>query len=383
MDWSYYFLPFIWNAQYFVSANGNSVHKSTVHKFQGESVLFPLNLEKLDSTSDLTLKKNNIYLFKWKKNDVDQRYADRLTFHENRTLKLEKLQDKDAGPYEVQLFDMAGKCIHNAVINVILICVKGFHEVHGVLGAPVAVFEENLVGLSNISDAKWEKSGSLIAQLQQSRPVYTEEYSSRVKIFTTGKCTLLRADISDEGNHTLDVSDGDLRLRWSAQLVMRVPQPLIEYSCLSDVKAKYRCSVNSELQTLWILNGSSLEKNDLVLDYFTGELYCMLKEYPDQNVSVSFTCMGTNRDKIAYILAPCFSVIIVAMLSVTGYCGLRHNLWHRHGQSLELTTMVPTEVLETCEVTGTDEFPPPPPSILEEEGIYTNITMRPEMSTFI
>ncbi|KAG9346710.1 hypothetical protein JZ751_007024 [Albula glossodonta] len=239
MDWSCYFLLFVCKTQYVVSAKDS---EATIHGSLGTHVLFPNISADMKNISDVTLRKNSIYLFKWKKKQVNQSYEDRLTCFENKTLKLDALEERDAGRYEVEWFDMEGRSVQKAVINVIL----------------------------------------------------------------------------------------------------TFPRPVIKYTCQPDGKAQYSCSVNSAIQTLWILNGTSLEesvldKNELVLDSFTGELFCALKENLEQNVSVTFTCT---------VLA------------------------------------VPAEVLQTPEVTDLDEFPPPPPSVLEEA--YCNDVNKPQgMSTFV
>ncbi|KAI1898471.1 hypothetical protein AGOR_G00072690 [Albula goreensis] len=382
MDWSCYFLLFVWKTQYVVSAKDS---EATIHGSLGTYVLFPNISEDMKNISDVTLRKNSIYLFKWKKKQVNQSYVDRLTCFENKTLKLDALEERDAGRYEMEWFDMEGRSVQKAVINVILTCFKGSGRVHADLGSPVTVFGESLVGISNVSNAKWEKDGLLVAQLNGSRPVYTEEYQGRVKILTTGECNLIRAHTSDEGYHTLEVPDGYFKLRWTTQLIIKVPRPVIKYTCQPDGKAQYSCSVNSAIQTLWILNGTFLEesvldKNELVLDSFTGELFCALKENLEQNVSVTFTCTGASTET-SYIFAACFTVCILVALSVAVFCAA-NRLRHAHEQSPQMILAVPAEVLQTPEVTDLDEFPPPPPSVLEE--VYCNDVNKPQgMSTFV
>ncbi|XP_061093109.1 uncharacterized protein LOC133125301 isoform X2 [Conger conger] len=309
MGWRYYFLYyFIWIAQDVLS------ERIILKKFLGESVIFPLRTE-LKKNSDVTLKKNGDYIFRWDRNDVDPRYVDRLAFNENRTLSLDKLEETDAGPYLLEQFDTAG-IAHKTEITIILTCLKGFHEVHGDLGGSVAVFGRNLTGLSMISEARWEKNGLVVAQLNQSRPVYSEKPEGRLRMLPTGECWLDRVHSEDAGNYTLEVSKGDLRLRWTAQLVFRVPRPSVEHRCLLDGTAEFHCLVNPGVRTRWILHGNPLglgvpENKKMVLHFFSGELLCVLEEYPERRVSVSFTCAGRSCVSVSFTCAgkSCVSVL--------------------------------------------------------------------------
>ncbi|KAJ8254718.1 hypothetical protein GJAV_G00196390 [Gymnothorax javanicus] len=142
----------IWNVPYAEHAH-RIAHR--IFKLQGESVIFPLSSDKAN-LSDLRLRKNGAYLFRWSRNEVNQRYVGRLSFHGNRTLRLDELEERDAGLYKMEQFDVTGK-VTDAEITVTLTCFKGFHVVYGELGGSVAVFGEILMGLSELSDAKWEK----------------------------------------------------------------------------------------------------------------------------------------------------------------------------------------------------------------------------------
>ncbi|KAG7465201.1 hypothetical protein MATL_G00173780 [Megalops atlanticus] len=380
MDWSYMyqFLPFIWNVLHLISANIDS--KSTVHGLLGESVVFPLATDKMDSISDLTLKKGN-YIFKWKKVFVDHTYAGRLTFLGNKTLKLARLEERDAGPYEMEVFDEAGKRLHMAIIDVIVTCVRGSSQVYGDFGGPVVVFGKNLTGLSRFSEARWERIGSLVARLNRSmQPVYSAEYQGRVQILPSAQCQIHQAHVSDGGNHTLAVTQGSLQLIWSAQLFITVPTPVIEQSCLSGGRAEFRCMANSSIPTLWILNGS-YPKNDsfLVLDAFSGELFCAVKDYPDHNTSVLFMCTE-KETSVVIIAASISSGIVMVILSAAVCCLLRRR---KREERHELTAMVPNDVTQICEETEAEEFPPPPPPVLQDgEEDCPSLSPVMEMSTF-
>ncbi|KAG5853370.1 hypothetical protein ANANG_G00072580 [Anguilla anguilla] len=336
--------------------------------------------------SDAIVKKNGVYLFRWKRNEVNREYGDRLTFSQNKTLQLDKLEERDAGAYTVELFDMAGIRTPKE-ITVILKCLKTFHEVHGDLGGPVDIFVENLMAFSEPFDAVWEINGSAIARLNRSGPTYSEKPGGRVEMSPAGECRLTRVRISDAGNHTLEVSVGYLRLRWSRWLVVRVPQPSIDYSCLFGGKAKFRCRAKWEVPTVWILNGTGQGDrvpghNDQVLDPFTGELICALEAYPDRNASVSFTCIGLDLATTAYILAVCCTFIIVLILSSAGFY-IRFKQ-RRRNQSLQPTAMVPAEDIyysEAIYVVVSRVFQPPPPSAQEKTSY--RISQPVEMSTLI
>ncbi|KAJ8337589.1 hypothetical protein SKAU_G00365550 [Synaphobranchus kaupii] len=306
MGLRYSFLYFIiWNAQNLASAH--RISDSTVHKFLGESVIFA----ERENIPDVALKKNGAYLLRSNR-VVNQGYVGRLTFHGNRTLKLDRLEERDAGPYEVELFDVAGRPTHRATITIIITLTPS-----------------------------GKKNGSVVARLNRSGHVYSGKPGARVEMLPTGECRLARVHISDAGNHTLEISDGHRRLRWSARLVVRVPEPVIKHTCLSDGRAEYRCLTEWQIPTLWILKGGSPRdgdsESDLVLNSFTGELLCVLKEYPERNASVSFICTAA---------------------------------------------MVPQEVIRVCELTDMDTLPPLRHSLLEEEKIYSRISQPAEMSTF-
>ncbi|XP_035263342.1 uncharacterized protein LOC118222124 isoform X2 [Anguilla anguilla] len=380
MGWRYYFLYyFIWNAQYLASAQ-------TIFKDLGESLIFPLGIERAN-ISDAVVKKNSVYLFKWKRNEVNREYGDRLKFTQNKTLQLDKLEERDAGAYTVELFDMGGIQTRKDKITVILTCLKTLREVHGDLGGPVDVFVENLMAFSEPFDTVWEINGSAIARLNRSGPTYSEKPGGRVEMSPSGECRLTRVRISDAGNHTLEVSVGYLRLRWSRRLVVRVPQPSIDYSCLFGGKAKFRCRAKWEVPTVWILNGTGQGDrapghNDQVLDPFTGELICALEDYPDRNASVSFTCIGLDLATTACILAVCCTFIIVLILSSAGfYIRLKQR---RRNQSLQPTAMVPAEDIYSSVaiyVVVSRVFHPPPPSAQEKTSY--RISQPVEMSTLI
>ncbi|KAJ8281602.1 hypothetical protein COCON_G00041210 [Conger conger] len=307
----------------------------------------------------------------------------KLAFNENRTLSLDKLEETDAGPYLLEQFDTAG-IAHKTEITIILTCLKGFHEVHGDLGGSVAVFGRNLTGLSMISEARWEKNGLVVAQLNQSRPVYSEKPEGRLRMLPTGECWLDRVHSEDAGNYTLEVSKGDLRLRWTAQLVFRVPRPSVEHRCLLDGTAEFHCLVNPGVRTRWILHGNPLglgvpENKKMVLHFFSGELLCVLEEYPERRVSVSFTCAAPEVPSTTYILAVFCSLGIVLILSLVGF--YIHQQRQRPGQS-QSPQLVTMEV-QIYELTDTDEFQPRPPSMLgNQDDFYSCITDPLEMSTF-
>ncbi|KAJ8254719.1 hypothetical protein GJAV_G00196400 [Gymnothorax javanicus] len=374
----YFLFCLLWNVPYVESAH-------RISKLQGESVIFPLSSD-MANLSDVSLRKNGTYLFRWSRNEVNQRYVGRLSFHGNRTLRLDELEERDAGLYKMEQFDVTGK-VTDAEITVTLTCFKGFHVVYGELGGPVAVFGENLTGLSELSDAKWEKNGSLIAQLNQSRPVYPVKPEGRLMMLPQGECRLFRVQASDAGNHTLEVSTRYLNLRWTAQLVIRVPHPSIEQSCRPDGQASFRCVVKWELPTVWFFNESSqgvrfVNDTELLLSYFPGKLVCALKDHRDMSISVSFTCAAPGMATTEYILiAVCSSLVLVLMLSLARL--FIHIKKQRTDQNLQLSTMAPKESIHVYELTDMNTIPSRPASVPGEEiPLSSRLSMPTEMTTF-
>ncbi|XP_015205149.2 uncharacterized protein [Lepisosteus oculatus] len=315
-------LLLVWNILSFFYAN--SSEETLIFGKLGESVALPFGSE-IREYSDVKLTKGNSFVFKHKneKSSFGSSYKNRTTFNENGTIVLERTVIGDAGEYKLQAYKK-GKLVYNASVHLIIQCVTELPFVYGDLGFSVTLFDGN-VDFQNISNAKWKKGDTLVAQFVHSHPQYNGEFQHGTEVFQNGTLKMQHAEENDAGNYTLEVSNGDILHKWTTQLFVIVHRPVIEHTCIPGGEAEFRCSVKSNADPFieWTLNGSPLENRSgnqtVVLGHFHGQLVCAVKHYSSisQSDSVSFPCVDQKWGLLLFVP---IGISLLIIFSLAGYC---------------------------------------------------------------
>ncbi|MGH0117136.1 UNVERIFIED_CONTAM: hypothetical protein FKN15_029549 [Acipenser sinensis] len=131
-------------------------------------------------------------------------YENKANIFTNGTLRLDKIDDADTGPYSVVVSDANGRNINSEIAQLFMINIIPFQTVDSVLGSSLLLLLKNI---ANSSAIEWRKDNRSVAGFKQEAPYYNENYKDRASMFANGTLRLDKTQNTDSGSYSIVVFD--------------------------------------------------------------------------------------------------------------------------------------------------------------------------------
>ncbi|XP_041123000.1 carcinoembryonic antigen-related cell adhesion molecule 5-like [Polyodon spathula] len=235
----------------------------------GKSVFLHVSTKNLLNGIDILWKKRTVPIARIKESTAFYYgdYENKANVFPNGTLRLDRIDDADTGPYSGVVSDANGRNIHSEIAHLFMMSYTECTPVYEAKGSTTFLFLENHNDIQTISFEKtWKKGGSLVAEFKGSIPYYYGHYGTRTGVFKNGTLRLDRTQEWDTGNYSVDFFDKDKNNigRWAIQLFI-IAAPGIETDSIYSAAVIY--GIFRHFVT-----------SILVLIFIVGALRCMIKK---------------------------------------------------------------------------------------------------------